>query len=98
MKYTTKISGVILGMALAMTVAYARTGDRSGQPLVRRDASMRTSQLTIPEALRPPALIPTCDQVGGICMMRTTCVAEGGLAIGTIACPTGTECCVFEAH
>lgn len=98
MKHTIKISAVILGVTLAMTAAYARTEARSRRSPAQRDASMQTSQVAIPDPLRPPALVPSCDQVGGICLMRSTCVAEGGLAIGSIVCPTGTQCCVFEAQ
>jgi hypothetical protein len=96
--HTIKISGVVLGLALAITAAHARTGLRSSPPPAQGDASTPTSHVTVPDQLRPTPLVPSCDQVGGICIMRSTCVADGGLTIGAIVCPTGTQCCVFEAR
>lgn len=97
MKHTIKISGVILGMALAMTVAYARTEERSGQSLVQRDASMQTSQITIPPALRLPASIRSCDAIGGFCSTFNLCHGTGGVVVaGTECSDFGEICCVYE--
>ena len=97
MKHTIKISGVILGMALAMTVAYARTYERSGQLSAPRDASMQISQITIPPALRLPASIRSCDDVGGFCSTFNLCHGTGGVVINGTSCSDfGEICCVYE--
>ena len=96
MTHTIKISGVILGMALAMTVAYARTEERSGQSPAQRDAIMRTSQITIPPALRLPALLNCANDIGGFCDTSNHCRLVGGT--GRIATPCnslGEICCFF---
>jgi hypothetical protein len=95
MKHTIKISGVILGMALAMTVAYARAEERSGQSPAQRDASMRTSQITIPPALRLPA-IRNCADVPGFCDTSNHCRLIGGSGLIATPCNSlGEICCFF---
>jgi hypothetical protein len=94
MKHTIKISGVIIGMALAMTVAYARTEERSGQSPAQRDASMRTSQIAIPPALRLPALIQSCtDPDGGFCTTLQICLSDRGHPISVPPCTALKEIC-----
>lgn len=96
MKHTIKISGVVLGLALAMTAAYARTDDRSGQPPAQRDASMRTSQITIPQALRLSASIRSCENIGGFCSTFTLCRGTGGVVLNGTSCSDfGEICCVY---
>ncbi|HEX8115621.1 MAG TPA: hypothetical protein VF516_48180 [Kofleriaceae bacterium] len=97
MKSTIKIFGVMLGLALAMTAAYARSEDRSEPPQAQRDAAAvvsRTSQIVIPAALRPPTL--TCKGIGAECVSPAVCAAAGGFVV-TIAlgCINGNVCCEF---
>ena len=91
MKSTIKIFGVMLGLALAMTAAYARSEDRSEAPQAQRDAAAavsRTSQITIPTALRPPTV--TCKGIGGECVPRAQCTVIVTIALG---CINGNVCC-----
>lgn len=96
MKHTIKISGVVLGLALAMTVAYARTDVRSGQPPAQRDASVQTAQITIPPALRLSASVRSCEDIGGFCSTFTPCRNTGGIVLHSTSCDEfGEICCVY---
>jgi hypothetical protein len=69
-KHTIKISGVIFGVVLAMTVAYAGTEDRSGQssaPALTRNCE------DIGGFCSTQSL---CRGTGGVVINATSCTAD----------------------
>lgn len=95
MKSTIKIFGAMFGLALAMTAAYASSGDRSEAPVAQHAVAARTPRLVVPEALSPAVKTLTCADLGGKCATRSVCIANNGVVAGTRDCPSGTVCCAF---
>ncbi len=93
MKSTIKIFGVMFGLALAMTAAYASRGERGEAP-AQPAAVVRTPQLVVPEALSPGITI-SCAKISGECLTRTLCTEEGGGVSSASGCPSGTVCCLL---
>ncbi len=94
MKSTIKIFSVMFGLALAMTAAYASSGDRSAAPAQPAAAAVRTPQLVVPEALSPAAPMLMCSKIGS-CLSRTICIEKGGGVSSATGCPSGTVCCLL---
>lgn len=94
MKSVIKISGAILGLALAMTAAYAGSDGRSEASPVQRHAAETSAplQITVPEVLQP-AVTLNCSTAGGTCFTRTECIIKGGVVSTLPGCPSGTVCC-----
>ena len=93
MNYTIKISGIMLGLALAMMGCGVTSDDQSNDQSNASSASV-SAETAAPEAASavPQSFPPLrCEVNGGFCELPSQCTVTLGLP----GCPRAAVCCEF---